>query len=75
MTPYYTANSISAKLVVMKTSDNIKGQVYATLAVLADGSKVSTYVILNHKTMSKQQLSTGIIVRCQPKKIELPVNL
>lgn len=36
-----------------------------TLAVLADGMKLPPYVVLKHKTMPKEQLPTGIIVRCQ----------
>lgn len=35
------------------------------LAVLADGMKLPPYVILKRKTMPKEQLPTGIIVRCQ----------
>lgn len=35
------------------------------LAVLADGIKLSPYVVLKRKTMLKEQLPTGIIVRCQ----------
>jgi hypothetical protein len=37
------------------------------LVILADGSKLPPYVILNHKTMPKEQQPRGIIVRCQPK--------
>ena len=67
MTSYYTVNNVSAKLVVTKTSGNTKRQVNATLPVLADSSKLSPYVILNHETMLKKQLPRGIVVRCQPK--------
>lgn len=35
------------------------------LAVLADGIKLPPYVVLKRKTMLKEQLPTGIIVRCQ----------
>ncbi|NWU24713.1 POGK protein, partial [Dyaphorophyia castanea] len=35
------------------------------LAVLADGIKLPPYVILKRKTMLKDQLPAGIIVRCQ----------
>jgi hypothetical protein len=45
ITSFYTVN-VSAKLAVMKMSGNIKRQVNATLTVLADGSKLSPYVIL-----------------------------
>jgi hypothetical protein len=37
------------------------------LIVSADGSKLLPYMTLNCKTMSKEQLPGGIIVRCQPK--------
>ena len=37
------------------------------LPVLAYGGNLPLYVILNHKTVSKEQLPRGIIVRCQPK--------
>jgi len=43
---FYTVNNVSAKLVVMKMSGNIKRQVTATLTVLSNGSKLSPYVIL-----------------------------
>jgi hypothetical protein len=46
ITSFYTVNNVSAKLVVMKTSGNIKRQVIATLTVLADGRELSPYVIL-----------------------------
>jgi hypothetical protein len=36
-------------------------------AVLADGSKLPPYVILNHKTVPKEQMPTGINVRYQHK--------
>lgn len=34
------------------------------LVVLADGNKVISYVILNCKTMCKEQMTRGITVRC-----------
>lgn len=34
-----------------------------TLAVLADGGQVPPYVILNCKTMCKEQLTIGVIAR------------
>jgi len=37
------------------------------LAVLADRSKLQPNKILNHKTIPKEQIPQGIIVRCQPK--------
>jgi len=35
-----------------------------TLVILADSNKVTPYVILNCKTMCKEQMTTGITVRC-----------
>ena len=35
--------------------------------VLADGRP---YVILNHKTIPKEQLLGWIIIRCQPKRLD-----
>ena len=37
------------------------------LVVLSHGSKLPPYVVVNHKTMPKEQLPRGIIVRCQPE--------
>jgi hypothetical protein len=55
------------KSVAIKTSGYEKVCVTVMLAVLADGSKLPPCVFLNRKTMPKEQLSLGIIVRCQPK--------
>jgi len=38
----------------------------AMLAVLADGSQLPLHMILNCKTMPKEQLPCEVIVRCQP---------
>jgi hypothetical protein len=43
---FYTVNNVSAELVVMKMSGNIKTQVTATLTILVDGNKLLPYVIL-----------------------------
>lgn len=53
------------KSVIIKTLGNEKMCSIAVLAVLADGMKLPPYVILKRKTMLKDQLPTGIIVRCQ----------
>jgi hypothetical protein len=59
----YTLDDSGAKSVVIKTSgyENIHAAVM--LAVLVDSSQLPLHVILNCKTMPKEQL----IVRCQPK--------
>jgi hypothetical protein len=53
--------------VAVKTSGHVKMHVTVMLAVLADGSKLPPYMILNRKNMPKEQLPRGIIGRCQPK--------
>ncbi|KFV07007.1 Pogo transposable element with KRAB domain, partial [Tauraco erythrolophus] len=53
------------KSVIIKTLGNEKMCITVMLAVLADGIKLPPYVILKRKTMLKDQLPTGIIVRCQ----------
>ncbi|NXE21774.1 POGK protein, partial [Ardeotis kori] len=47
------------------SSSKLWGMKKVMLAVLADGIKLPPYVILKRKTMLKDQLPTGIIVRCQ----------
>jgi len=37
------------------------------LVVFADGSQLPLHVILNCRTMTKEQLARGVIVRWQPK--------
>ncbi|RLW13115.1 hypothetical protein DV515_00000398 [Chloebia gouldiae] len=56
---------IGTKSAIIKTLGNEKMCITVMLAVLADGIKLPTYVILKRKTMQKDQLPTGIIVRCQ----------
>jgi hypothetical protein len=51
----------------MKTSGNITSREPATLAVLADVSKLSLYVILNHEIMPKELLLKRIVVKCKAK--------
>jgi len=43
------------KSMVMKTMGNYKLQITVMFAVLADGSKLPTYMILSHKTVPKEQ--------------------
>ncbi|OWK61459.1 Pogo transposable element with KRAB domain [Lonchura striata] len=56
---------IGTKYATIKTLGNEKMCITVMLAVLADGIKLPPYVILKRKTMLKDQLPTGIIVRCQ----------
>jgi hypothetical protein len=57
---------------VMKTMDNYKLQVSAMFAVLADGSRLPTYMILSHKTLPKGQLPSRISE--MNLKVECPMN-
>jgi hypothetical protein len=61
----YTVDDKGVKSVLIKTSGNEKMRVTVMLTVLADGMKLPPYVILNRKTMPKEQLPIGLIVRCQ----------
>jgi hypothetical protein len=56
-----------AKSVVFKTLGYEYLHVTVILAVLAVGSKLLLHVILNHKTMPKEQLPRGITVRSHPQ--------
>lgn len=62
----YPLDDNGAKSVVIKTLgyENIHA---AVMLVLADGNHLPLHVILNCKTMRKEQLPSGVIVRCQPK--------
>jgi hypothetical protein len=62
--PNYTLDDTGAKSVVVKISGHEKLRVTVMFAVLADGSKLPSYVILNRKNAPKEQLPRGIIVRC-----------
>jgi hypothetical protein len=63
----YTLDNNGTKSVLIKTEgyENIHAAVM--LVVLADGSQLPLHVILNCKTMSKEQQRRGVIVRWQPK--------
>jgi len=50
--------------VTVKTSDK-KIPVTFMLAALADGRKLSPFMILNHTTVPKEKLPAEVIVRCQ----------
>jgi hypothetical protein len=63
MSSNYTVDT-GVKSVLIKTSGNEK-LVTVMLTVLADGTKLPPYVVLNRKTMPKEQLPNSRIVRCQ----------
>jgi hypothetical protein len=48
------------KSMMMKTMGNYKLQVIVMFAVLADGSRLPTYMILSHKTLPKEHLRSRI---------------
>lgn len=62
-----TVDDKGAKSVLVRTTGNDKSRITVMLCVLADGRKMPPYVILNRKTMPKEQLPPGIIFRCQEK--------
>lgn len=45
-----------------------------SLAVLTDGIKLWPYVFLIHKTMPKEHLLTGIVVKCQTQDEYLQIQ-
>jgi hypothetical protein len=53
--------------VVSPTFGYEKMHVPVMLVVLADGSKLPSYMILNCKTMPREQLPRRFNVRCHPK--------
>lgn len=63
----YTVDIVGTKTVSVKTTGNEKMRVTVMLTVLADGRKLPPFIILNRKTMPKEKLPTGLIVRCQEK--------
>ena len=63
----YTVDDTRGKSVAIKTSGYEKMGVSVILVVLAGGTKLPPYVILNCKTMPKEQLPRGLMVICQPK--------
>ncbi|KAK0133215.1 Pogo transposable element with KRAB domain [Merluccius polli] len=60
-----TVNKKDAKSLIVRTTGNEKSRVTVMLVCLADGSK--PYVILKHKTVPKEAMPAGIIVRAQEK--------
>jgi hypothetical protein len=60
-----TVDKTGVKSLLIKTSGNEKMRVTVMLMVLADDTKLPPHVILNRRTMPKEQLPIGLIVRCQ----------
>jgi hypothetical protein len=63
----YTVGGNGGKSVAIKTSGYEKMGVIVMLVVLADGTKLPPYVILNCKTIPKEQLPRGLMVIFQRK--------
>ena len=55
------------KSVIVRSTGNEKKRITVMLACLADGTKLPPYVILKRKTMPKETMPAGIIVRAQEK--------
>ena len=62
-----TVNKKGEKSVLIRTTGNEKSRITVMLAVLADGTKLPPYIIIKRKTMPKEHLPPGIIVRVQEK--------
>lgn len=63
-----TVDDGGAKSMVIQTWGYKKIHFTVMLAVYVCGGNTPLYIILYHKTVAKEQLLGGIIVRCQPKR-------
>jgi hypothetical protein len=62
-----TVDTKGSKSVLDKTKGHEKLRITVMLSVLADGRKLTPFVILNRKNLSKEKLSAGIIFKCNEK--------
>uniref|UniRef100_A0A8C6PX15 HTH CENPB-type domain-containing protein n=1 Tax=Nothobranchius furzeri TaxID=105023 RepID=A0A8C6PX15_NOTFU len=62
-----TVHKKGEKSVIVKSTGNEKNRITVMLACLADGTKLAPYVILKRKTVPKEPMPAGIIVRAQEK--------
>ena len=62
-----TVHKKGEKSVLVKSTGNEKSRITVMLACLADGTKLPPYVILRRKTIPKDPMPPGIIVRAQEK--------
>ncbi|TWW54824.1 Pogo transposable element with KRAB domain [Takifugu flavidus] len=62
-----TVHEKGEKSVILKSTGNEKSRVTVMLACLADGTKLPPYVVLKRKTVPKEAMPAGIIVRAQEK--------
>ncbi|KAJ8362613.1 hypothetical protein AAFF_G00365470 [Aldrovandia affinis] len=62
-----TVHKKGDKSVIVRSTGNEKSRVTLMLACLADGTKLPPYLILKRKTVPKEAMPAGIIVRAQAK--------
>ncbi|QQP49044.1 Pogo ele1 orf1-h 1e-40-j 4, partial [Caligus rogercresseyi] len=62
-----TVNKRGEKSVIVRSTGNEKSRVTVMLTCLADGTKLPPYLILKRKTIPKEPMPAGIIVRAQEK--------
>lgn len=62
----YTVSAKGEKQITIKTTGYEKARVTVMLSITADGNKLPPYVILNRKTIPKEEFCKDVIVRAQP---------
>jgi hypothetical protein len=62
-----TVDAKGSKSVLVKTTGHEKLIVTVMFSVLADGRKLTPFVILRRKNLPKEKLPTGIIFKCNEK--------
>jgi hypothetical protein len=62
-----TVDTKSSKSVLIKTTGHEKLRIAVMLSVLADGRKLTPFVILKRKNLPKEKLPTGFIFKCNEK--------
>ena len=60
-----TVTSKGARSVIMRSKRNKKNRFTVILGCMADGTKLPPYVVFKRKTMPKDKLPSGVIVRVQ----------
>uniref|UniRef100_A0A672FD58 DDE-1 domain-containing protein n=1 Tax=Salarias fasciatus TaxID=181472 RepID=A0A672FD58_SALFA len=67
MPSHVTVENKGKKSVLVKSTGNEKSRITVMLTCLADGTKLPPYVVLRRKTIPKEPMPPGIIVRAQEK--------
>jgi hypothetical protein len=62
-----TGDTKGCKSVLVKTTGHEKLRITVMLSVLADGKKLTPFVILRRKNLPKEKLPTGIVFKCNEK--------